>query len=269
MAFERMYVDMDTTVAGFLEHLMAHFSSIVFIEARLSTAFALFFFLRREWVPAKLVIGMTFVLSLFILFYLPVSFSMEKMNLSEQVLILLQQVFLGFITALLINFFVEFFIGFGQIVSMQAGLGFVNFFIPKIGHISPMTQFFMLLATVVFFSINGHLVLIKMLIESIIVIPELPLHIDSSIFPDILEFSGILYKGSVMLSLAVVFSVMLSNMTLAVLTKFSPQLNIFSIGINISLLICFFVVYVSFDLIIENGNILFKELIHFMDALHL
>lgn len=260
---------MDATVAGFLNNLMKHFSALVLIEARLSAAFVLFFFFRREWMPAKLVIGISFVLSFFVLCYMPFSLSMESMGLPEQVLALIQQVFLGFLTALLINFFVEFFIGFGQIVSMQAGLGFVNFFVPKIGQVSPMTQFFMLLAITVFFSMNGHLVLIKMLIESISAMPALPAPVDGAVFPKILQFSGVLYKGSVMLSLAVMFSVMLSNMTLAILTKFSPQLNIFSVGINVSLLICFFVVYVSFDLIVENGNILFNQLIHFMEALHL
>ncbi len=260
---------MDATLAGLLNYIVRHAISFLLIEIRLASTLGFIFFLRGEWVPKKIMFGFSFVLSLFVLMTMDHSFLPVEDQLSSQVLMMISQGILGIITALIINFFLEYFVGFGQIVSMQAGLGFVNFFVPKIGHISPMTQFFMLLSTAVFFTINGHLVVIHMIIQSITLMPQLPTRLNPEIFKKILDFSGILFEGSVMLSLAVMFSVMLSNMTLAILTKFSPQLNLFSIGINISLIICFFIIYISFDVIVDNGNVLFNQLIYFVEQLHL
>lgn len=253
---------------GLLTPITDHIYDFFLVEIRLSCAFGLLFFFRREWITPRLVIAISLIISLFILPQMNQTMD-NKASFSELTLALLNQACMGLITAFLVNFFVEFFVGFGQIISMQAGLGFVNFFVPKVGQVSPLTHFFMLLSVTIFFTINGHLLLIKMLAQSIISLPALPTSFDRNILGQILDFSSIIYEGSVMLSLAVMFSVMLSNMTLAILTKFSPQLNLFSIGINISLLICFFIVYLSFDVIVNNGTLLFNELIRFIQALRL
>jgi len=260
---------MDGTVSHFLNSILTHAFAFILIEIRIATTFGLIFFLRREWVPARLMLAVSIVMTIFVFLSMEHTELLAADTVSEKVVAVIVQGLLGIVTALIVNFFVEFFVGFGQIVSMQAGLGFVNFFVPKIGNISPMTQFFMLLATVAFLNLNGHLVVIHMLVHSMEALPQIPDAFNGELFGKILNFSGILFEGSVMLSLAVIFSVMLSNITLAVLTKFSPQLNLFSIGINISLLICFFIIYVSFDIIVENGDVLFNQLMTFLEQLHI
>lgn len=260
---------MDTTVSALFALILHNLASFLLIEMRLASTLGIVFFLRAEWVSRKIMMSLSLILTLFILMTVDPSMMRSEESLSAQVLMMLNQGILGILTGLIINFFMEFFVGFGQIVSMQAGLGFVNFFVPKVGNISPMTQFFMLLSTAVFFSINGHLLVIRLLVQSIEVMPKLPTSLDAEMFKSVLNFSGILFSGSVMLSIAVMFSVMLSNITLAILTKFSPQMNLFSMGINISLIICFFIIYVSFDVIVENGTILFNQLMFFVEQLQL
>ncbi|KGP63707.1 hypothetical protein EP47_04915 [Legionella norrlandica] len=67
-----------------------------------------------------------------------------------------------------------------------------------------------------------------------------------------------------MLSIALIFVLMVTNFTLALVTKFTAQLNLFSIGINISLILVFLILYLSFDIIVENGEILCNELLFFL-----
>jgi len=214
-----------------------------------------------------LVMAFSIVLSLFVFTSVQDIPAYHIDTFSGLVAPMIGQIVLGAITALVVNFFAEFFVGFGQIVSMQAGLGFVSFFVPRVGNITPLTQMLMFLSITIFMGLNGHLVVIGMMVKSIILLPALPEVLDMNTLDKILKFSSILFEGAVMLSLAVMFSVMLSNITLAVLTKFSPQLNIFSIGINVSLLICFFMVYITFDLTLENGEILYHDILRFVEQL--
>lgn len=258
---------MNASYALLLDKISQNLILFLLFETRVAATLAVIFFLRREWVPGKIMIAFSMVLG----FYLLCSMNrlpVIAMDGSFRLIIAIaNQCLLGVVTGLVINFLAEFFIGFGQMVSMQAGLAFVNFYVPKVGSITPLTQFFMLMSIMIFFELNGHLVVIQMIVDSIVAFPLVPSALDTQLFAKILNFSGILFKGIAMLSLSVIFAVMLSNITLAVLTKFSPQLNLFSIGINISLIICIFIIYISFDLIAENGSILFNELFVFVSQL--
>ena len=71
------------------------------------------------------------------------------------------------------------------------------------------------------------------------------------------------------LTAVMTIAILLSNVTLAIMTKFSPQVNIFSIGINISLIICYFAAYISFDLIVEHGTTLLNELLEALRQMNL
>lgn len=102
-----------------------------------------------------------------------------------------------------------------------------------------------------------------MLVESFTLIPSVPVFKTQSLM-HLLNYTSILFKGIVMLSLSVIFALLLTNFTLALLTKFAPQLNLFSIGINISLLLCLLILYLGFDILVENGSVLCNELLFFI-----
>ncbi len=220
---------------------------------------------RKEMVPANISIMLSVVLALFVL--LSGRVDAINLNVSTPTLIasLMAQLFLGFIMGFIINLFIEIFLALGQIVSIQAGLGFVSLFVPRVGTITPLSNFFIILATVLFLELNGHLVLIKMMIDSFQINFVRIDEINPSELNNILLFSKIIFTGSLMLSLSVIIALLISNITIAVLTKFAQQLNIFSIGINISLIVCFFMVYISFDAILENGAILLNDVLDFAD----
>ncbi|MFI4918022.1 MAG: flagellar biosynthetic protein FliR [Legionellales bacterium] len=251
-------------VANFLKSLGQQLPLFFIVQARIAALFTSLFFLRKEYVPGRLLVGISFVLSVFIMNTSSLSHFVAITNIDPTLVhllpTLLLQAGLGMITGLMINFFAEIFLGLGQLASMQAGLGFVNFYIPKVGSVTPLTNFYVIMATIIFFELNGHLILIKMIVDSMQVMPN-PAHaFNIELMKQTLLFAKIIFSGSLMLALSMTIAILLSNFTLAFMTKFSPQLNVFSIGINISLLICYFAAYVSFDLIIEHGSSLLQEI---------
>jgi flagellar biosynthesis protein FliR len=233
------------------------------IMSRLTTTFATLSFFKRELVPIKITLLLCIVLTLFLLTYgalKPNAFALTSANIF---LTLIIQLALGFVTGFIINMFIDVFLALGQVISVQSGLGFVNLFIPRVGTITPLSHFFFITSALIFFELNGHLVLIKMIIDSYQVDLLEIRHVNMELVREVMFFTKIIFCGSLMLSLPVLIALLISNITIAIMTKFSPQLNIFSIGINISLITCFFVVYICFDAILENGKILLNDIMSF------
>lgn len=260
-------------VANFLQSMGRQLPLFLIIQARIAALFASLFFLRKEFVPARILVGASVIIALFIVSTGSLSHFVNTATPTPDLLYLfpqlLMQIALGLMTGIMINFFAEIFLGLGQLASMQAGLGFVNFYIPKVGTISPLTNFYVIMATIIFFELNGHLILIKMIVRSMQVIPN-PAHLFSpELLKQILIYAKVIFSGSLMLALSLTIAILLSNFTLAFMTKFSPQLNVFSIGINISLLICYFAAYVSFDLIIEHGSTFLNDILDAIKVMRL
>lgn len=250
---------MPQDLAQLLDHLWQKIELFLIIEARLGALFAVVFIFRREWIPTRILVATIIVLSLFILNTKNIILTDAEKTPYMMFSMLAIQLFSGLILGLIINFFMEFFVGAGQLISVQSGLGFVNFFVPQVGQITPLTHFFMLLSVMIFLSLNGHLIIFKMIIDYPVTHHVFEQHAMQHVLFNFLQYASTLFEGIVMLAMAIMIAIMMSNCTLAVMTKFSPQLNIFSIGINISLLISFFIIYLSFDILLEDGNILFNQ----------
>lgn len=251
----------------FVETVAEHLTAFTLIMARMSATFSTLVIFRREMLPQRVAVILSVVLSLFVLISGRVDGA--NLNLPPAMLVsnLMVQIFLGCIIGFIVNLFIEIFLAMGQIISIQSGLGFVNLFVPKVGTISPLSNFFIIVATLIFFELNGHLILTKMIIESFHINFSGLGKLNLATLDKVLLFSKIIFSGSLMLSLSVIIALLISNMTIGVMTKFAQQLNIFAIGINISLLVCFFVLYISFDAILENGDILLKECLSFAESI--
>lgn len=228
--------------------------------SRFMATFLSLSFLRREFVPLKFSLFLSLVLSLFILSYGLLNLESRNAFLRQSYFVLAEEVFLGLITGVIISLFFDIFIGLGQIISVQGGLSFVTLYLPKMGSISALSNFFFISSILIFLQLNGHLIVLKMLFDSYQRPPLLSHGWNADMLKEVLIFAKIIFSASLMLALAILVSLLISNITIAVMTKFSPQMNIFSIGINISLIICFFFAYLFFDAILEHGRILLNEI---------
>lgn len=245
--------------------LSEQFILFLIIMSRLITTFSTLAFFRREMLPTKVMLLFCMVLTGFLMTYGVLGEPPTTLSLGDMFLSILMQLFLGLLTGFIINLYVDIFIALGQIISVQSGLGFVNLFIPKVGTITPLSQFFFIMASLIFFELNGHLLLIKMMIDSCRLHLFVIDHVTMDVLREVMVFTKILFGGSLMLSLSILIALLVSNITIATMTKFSPQLNVFSIGINLSLIVCFFMVYLCFDAILDNGKILLNDSLLFVN----
>src|SRR5262245_22448348 len=87
-------------------------------------------------------------------------------------LLVLQQLLIGIGMALFLQILMHAFVMTGQIVAMQMGLGFASMNDPANGIVvTVISQFYLMLATLLFLALNGHLVMIDVLVESFRTLP--------------------------------------------------------------------------------------------------
>lgn len=123
----------------------------------------------------------------------------------------------------------------GQMIGMTMGLGFATFFDPQShGQSTALNQFFVLLAMLVFLSLNGHLILISTMAESFAVLPisAEPININ---YMKIALWGEKIFSAGLLLALPAVTALLLANMALGILTRTAPQLNLFGIGFPITI----------------------------------
>ncbi|NMP32923.1 flagellar type III secretion system protein FliR [Thalassotalea sp. M1531] len=148
---------------------------------------------------------------------------------AEQILI---GILIGFVTVLVINTFTLA----GQIIAMQTGLGFASLVDPSSGMSVPAVgQFFLILSTLLFWGLDGHLTFIQFAVVSFDTIPIPSTGVETIKFKEVAEWGGWMFATALSLALAPLTAMLLVNFSFGIMTRAAPQLNIFAIGFPITM----------------------------------
>lgn len=134
----------------------------------------------------------------------------------------------------------------GHFAGAQMGLGFAMFFDPQHGTQVPvLAQITSLLTILVLLATDAHLLIINTLAESFRLLPvnQVPLAADG--FKTLVEWGGQIFSLGLRLSMPVVATLLIVNLAIGVMTRASPQFNIFAVGFPITVGIGMLVLYVS------------------------
>ncbi len=156
----------------------------------------------------------------------------------------------------------------GELIGFEMGFGFSQTADPMTGSkftvLSVWTQ---LLATMIFFSVNGHHMVLKLLIESFKTIPIGSFALDSGLFAKILILSGMLFTLAVKLAAPVLSVLILTQVGLGLMSKFAPQLNIQVISFPVTITIGFVFFGITLLLWGRIGAESLSRLFHFLGNL--
>lgn len=126
----------------------------------------------------------------------------------------------------------------GEMIGMSMGLGFATFFDPHSqGRTSVVSQFMMQLTLMLFLWSDLHLLLIDSLVDSFQSLPISTLQTNRNGWSQLVYWGSRIFSIGLQLSLPIVTALLITNLALAVLTRAAPQLNLFSIGFPVTLLV--------------------------------
>jgi len=161
------------------------------------------------------------------------SFAVDLFSLSAVFHIVLQTligVAIGFISRIVFETFVVA----GQVIAMQTGLGFASLVDQNTGVSVPtLGQMFVMMATLIFLAIDGHLKLIEIIVMSF---ETLPINESEYFFINLnrlIEWTSLMFSTAFMMVLSAIVALLVMNLSLGVMTRSAPQLNIFAVGFPI------------------------------------
>ena len=157
----------------------------------------------------------------------------------------------------------------GQTVAMTSGLGFAMAIDPGSGvQVPVVSQFMLILATLIFLGSDGHLAMVAILISSFEAWPAGQVPLGADTFLQLASFLGHVFAMALVMALPALLSVLMVNLALGIVTRAAPQLNIFAVGFPISIMVGFLVLLLSLDVLSHQSIALFErafeELRHLM-----
>ncbi|WP_297364239.1 flagellar biosynthetic protein FliR [Thauera sp.] len=124
----------------------------------------------------------------------------------------------------------------GALIGMQMGLSFAIFFDPDAGgQTAVLSDFLNLLATLIFLAINGHLLMVDILVRSFEWLPVSTAVVDAGGWGFLARAGVTVFSAGLLLSLPIIAILLIANIALGVLTRAAPQLNLFAVGFPITL----------------------------------
>jgi flagellar biosynthesis protein FliR len=116
------------------------------------------------------------------------------------------------------------------------GLGFASTIDPQRGAPTPAVgQFLTILMTLLFLAIDGHLVLVDLVVRSYRVLPPGEAWLAADKLQAIALFGGYAFAAGLLLALPVGFVLLCLNLIVGMLSRSAPALNLFAVGLPASL----------------------------------
>ncbi|MFT6275611.1 MAG: flagellar biosynthetic protein FliR [Halioglobus sp.] len=148
-----------------------------------------------------------------------------------------QQVMIGLAMGFIVQMIFASVVVAGQTLAMTMGLGFAMSVDPQNGvQVPVLSQLYMILATLIFLAVDGHLILIRTLVDSFTLLPIGLSGWRDDFGLDVALWASQMFLSGLLLALPALTAVLLINIAFGVITRAAPQLNIFAVGFPVTIL---------------------------------
>jgi flagellar biosynthetic protein FliR len=148
----------------------------------------------------------------------------------------------------------------GTAVGMTMGLGFATFYDPQTrGQSSAISQYFALLVLTLYIAANFHLLMLSILVDSFKTLPILAEPLDPQRFYLLVRWGGYIFLYGLQLALPILAALLVTNVSLGVLTRAAPQLNLFGIGFPVTIAAGFIMIALTLAYMESPLNRIFGE----------
>lgn len=202
--------------------------------------------LSHRAIPPMIKAGLAIILAI-ILIPVASQTTMPPIDTTGQLILFALKEFL--VGAIIGLFFALLFIGVriaGNIVGYQIGLMMANIMDPNTNQqFSMVSQFYYLLAILIFLAIDGHHAVISALSDSYRLVPIGMFAADGSIGEHLIRFTAHTFIIGLKIGAPVIITLFMTSVALGVVARTVPQMNIFLVGIPLKIIIGFAVIAVA------------------------
>ncbi len=158
----------------------------------------------------------------------------------DAVIISISQILIGLAMGFILQMVFSAFIIAGQAVANAMGLGFATMVDPQNGiQVPVISQAFLIMATLVFLALNGHLIFIEVMAKSFHNLPIGPTALSSDALWRLVTWGSDMFVGGLLIALPAMAALLLVNLAFGIASRAAPQLNIFAVGFPIMIMVGF------------------------------
>ncbi len=230
----------DTEIAAFIQQYILPLF-------RIASLFMVMPIIGSRTVTSRVRIALAILVTILVVPMLPPLSVVKSLSLAT-FLIVVQEVVIGVLIGFVFQIVFQVFVLSGQFMAMKMGLGFASMNDPTNGvQTTVLSQFFLMLMTLVFVSLDGHILLISLVVESFVTLPPGAWVITPGMFMQVVEMSTWLFSAALVFSLPVLTSLLFVNIAFGVMSRAAPQLNIFAVGFPFTLVMGLVLIWVGLN----------------------
>lgn len=234
----------------------------LFIFVRVASFVFVAPFFSTKGVPNHVKVGLSVFLAYIMYYFGPEHIYPEYNTVLGFCTVVLKEVSVGLLIGLAAQMCTSIVLFAGRIIDMEVGLSMANVFDPTTNEQASITGALMQYGVMMILYATGlHRFLLKALMETFILIPVGNAHINTDrLLESLIAFLGDYIIIGFRVCLPVFASITLMNIVLGLLAKLAPQMNMFSVGIQLKLLAGLSVIMVTISLLPDVCNFITTQI---------
>ncbi len=241
------------------QELLAKIALFVWPFIRISSLFMAIPIFSARTTPVKFRLLISFLITWVVIPFIPPLPDVPLMSYAG-VMVTIQQMAIGLASAFILQMVFAVLLVGGQSIAYSMGLGFASMVDPASGvQVPVVAQILVITGSLFFMSVNGHLLLIELLIESFKTLPIDVIGLTKADLWAIIIWSGQMFAGGVLLALPIMSVVLFVNVSFGVASKAAPQLQIFGVGFPITIMMGLVLIWILMPNVIEAFSIVLAD----------
>jgi len=243
--------------------LMQYFWPFVRVAAFVMTAPVF----GARFIPARFKIALAGAITLLIAPTLAIPAGVTPLS-GPGIVITVQQMLIGLSVGFVFQVIFDSLAMGGQLLANSMGLSFAFNVDPLRGASTPVVgQLYMLLVTLTFLSLDGHLALLEALINGFKSMPIGATGIGSDKLWQVVLWGRQLFDGAIAVALPGMTALLIVNLGFGVMSRAAPSLNMFAVGFPITLVFGIAIVMLGLPAVQSSFALLFEVSVRFVAAL--
>ena len=235
--------------------------------ARIAGCLGVMPLLGSKLVPRQIRILLSVAITLIIAPLLPAMPNVDPMSLASFIIIF-QQMLIGIVVEFMVEIVTQVFVLAGQLIAMQTGLGIATTVDPAQGvSVVVVSQWFLFLVSLTFLALNGHLILIEVVIESFHTMPISDQGWVAEDYGRMVRWGGWMFASALIIALPALTALLIVNFAFGVMTRAAPQLNIFALGFPVTMMVGLAIIWLNIGQLGEAFHGLLETLFEFLRSL--
>ena len=222
------------STAPSLHLLLPEFQSFLVLVSRIGGIVAAFPMLQGRTVPAQIKIALVVMLGIALspVIRLPPL----SQNGVEMTAGLASELLIGLVIGLAVRLLFGALDVAGELLGTQIGFGAVQLLDPMTHQQSPLiSEYFRIIASMVFLSLNAHMVVVAAIVSSYDAIPPFGATLSPAVGEEVLQLSQHMFLVALQLSAPVLVAMILINVLLAMLGRAVAQINVFVLSFPLTI----------------------------------